>query len=478
MTAPAAPVASTLLGQRRFEAADQQRFARLSGDVNPMHVDPVAARRLLTGRPVVHGVHTLLCALESWPDPWPARWRLDADFLNPVSVGDDSHWRIEREADAPAQLLVDVAGLTACRVTVATDLAPRSVTIAPEGHEILVPGTSPLDRDPTAWVGQCQQLALPAADFAEHFPQACQRLGERRVAALAVLSTYVGMVCPGLHSVFSSLSAEPGDAGATQLRFRVRRYDARFRVFLVDFDGPVKGELKAFLRAPAQVQPDTQSLRALVRAGEFAGTRHWVIGGSRGLGELVAKALAAGGGQVTLSYATGADDAQRVVQDIAAAGAPAAQARALDLSQPGFGDWLQQAPWPDAVWYFATPRIFRKKAGLFDAGLFDEFVGFYVRRFEALCQALEAAAGERRTRVFYPSTVFIDERPKGMTEYAMAKAAAEVLVGDLARTLRQVRPVSHRLPRLATDQTAGLFSSAGPSNAEVMLPVLRQVLAD
>lgn len=474
MTAPAAPPS---LGRRRFDAADQLHFARLCGDFNPMHVDAVAARRLLTGRQVVHGVHTMLCALERWPGPWPTAWRLDADFLNPLSVDDEVDFRLADSESGMPHLLAEVAGLPACRLTLSAELPPRTVTIDATAIEALVPGPAPLDRPAAAWAGQRQQIALPTASFAQDFPVTCARWGERRVAALALLSTYVGMVCPGLHSVFSSISAEAGDADATALQFQVRRYDPRFRIFVVDFDGPVRGELKAFLRAPAQAQPDMEALRAVVRQDEFAGTRHWVIGGSRGLGELVAKLLAAGGGQVTLSYATGAADAARVVQDIAAAGAPTAQARPLDLSQPGFGDWLQAAPWPDAVWYFATPRIFRKKSGLFDAALLDEFMAFYVHRFEALCQQLEQAAEGRRTQVFYPSTAFVDERPKGMTEYAMAKAAAEVLIGDLARTLRQVQPVSRRLPRLATDQTAGLFSSGATSNVDVMLPLLRELLA-
>ena len=58
------PTPESALGQRRFGIADQRRFADLSGDCNPMHMDPVAARRLLSGQLVVHGVHTLLAALE------------------------------------------------------------------------------------------------------------------------------------------------------------------------------------------------------------------------------------------------------------------------------------------------------------------------------------------------------------------------------------------------------------------------------
>src|ERR1700683_540580 len=56
----------TLLAERTFTLADQKRFAALSGDFNPMHVDEVAARRTILGAPVVHGVHLLCWALESW----------------------------------------------------------------------------------------------------------------------------------------------------------------------------------------------------------------------------------------------------------------------------------------------------------------------------------------------------------------------------------------------------------------------------
>ena len=52
--------------QRKFTFDDQMAFAELSGDYNPLHVDPVAARRLIFGRPVVHGVHAFLWALDNW----------------------------------------------------------------------------------------------------------------------------------------------------------------------------------------------------------------------------------------------------------------------------------------------------------------------------------------------------------------------------------------------------------------------------
>jgi len=45
---------------RTFTPAETEAFAAVSGDWNPAHVDPLAARRLIAGGPIAHGVHVLL----------------------------------------------------------------------------------------------------------------------------------------------------------------------------------------------------------------------------------------------------------------------------------------------------------------------------------------------------------------------------------------------------------------------------------
>src|SRR5438093_7142373 len=56
----------TILGTRSYTPADQERFAELSGDFNPLHLDPVQARRELFGDVVVPGVHGVLDALDRY----------------------------------------------------------------------------------------------------------------------------------------------------------------------------------------------------------------------------------------------------------------------------------------------------------------------------------------------------------------------------------------------------------------------------
>ena len=65
------------------------------------------------------------------------------------------------------------------------------------------------------------------------------------------------------------------------------------------------------------------------------------------------------------------------------------------------------------------------------------------------------AAGDGLT-AYYPSTVFVDDGPPDLVEYAAAKAAGEVAARRWADAGKQQRLVIDRLPRLATDQTAAL----------------------
>jgi len=462
------------LSDKTFSDADQQRFAAASGDFNPMHVDAVAARRLLSGRQVVHGIHVLMHALERHrPDPGPGATEWVCNFANPVSVGDRVEFaRSERDGRCVSTASVD--GLVCAEIVCEPEVEGLAPVLAVEQPARVVPPlTRPLDEVPGSQGNTLIELPLPQADLEAEFPRAASLLGLEGLRALAACSTFVGMVCPGLHSVFSSLRFTSVARGSGAMRFRVRKYDSRFHLFIVDFVGPIRGELRAFVRPPPQPQPAMPEIITRVAAEEFRGSRSLVVGGSRGLGESTAKILAAGGGDVVISYAAGEADARAVAAEINATGRGACDVLALDLQQP-IPTQLLSGTHFDAVYFFATPRIYAKRAETFDRQAFDAFVNFYLQRFYELCRALEQA-GRGKTVVYLPSTVFIDERPKGMTEYAMAKAAAEVLADDVNRSFARVRVLRTRLPRLATDQTSSILDMKLESNLDALLPVVRQM---
>lgn len=457
---------------------DQALFAAWSGDRNPMHVDPVSARRLLTGLPVVHGIHVLLTALEHWVhDSDVAASVLDCTFNNAINVGDEVVFQ-QKNDDDHVVIEAQVAGLCCARVRMTAGATPGDLA-APVATTSLEESLrdrldTPMDLPPEQQAQQRYVLGVPPTEeLRAHFPRTCKQLAAERVSGLLALSYFVGMVCPGLHSIFATVSLRLGDplTDAAAIALTVDSYDPRFRRFQVSITGALSGNLAAFLRSPPQRQQAMDEISRAVATDEFKATRSLVIGASRGLGELVAKVLAAGGGDVVIGYARGRDDAEKVAAEISAWGRGDSEIVQIDVTTDDFDriDFERL----DAVYFFATPRIYRKKKGVFVDSFFQEFVDFYVKGLHALCERIEALPLDRQVRVYVPSSVFVAERPDGLTEYAMAKAAVEVMIDDINRAYKRVRILATRLPRLSTDQTSSLLRIPSDDNLAAVLPVVR-----
>ncbi|HXC58368.1 MAG TPA: SDR family oxidoreductase [Steroidobacteraceae bacterium] len=299
-------------------------------------------------------------------------------------------------------------------------------------------------------------------------------LGVRRIAGLSLTSTVVGMICPGLHSIYSGLETTiVGDDGR-EFWFRTTGVDERFNMTTLEAGGAgISCRITAFERSPPIEADSMATLASLVMPGEFAGSTVAILGGSRGLGAATAKLIAAGGGRVVITYARGHDDAQRLRDEIrAACGASACDIHPFDFHLP---ITAQMTALPEGVthlYYFATPLIGRQKAPAYSRALFGEFVHAYVDAFAEACAALRSRC-TGVLRVFYPSSVYVAERPPNMAEYAMAKAAGEVLCEELARTDAGLRILVARLPRVVTDQTAAVMSREAENAAVTMLPHIR-----
>ena len=250
--------------------------------------------------------------------------------------------------------------------------------------------------------------------------------------------------------------------------------DDRFRLLKIDVNGlGVRGRVEAFARHPPAVQTPIRELSAFVDPKEFAGQRALIVGGSRGLGELTAKLFAAGGGHPTITYVIGRDDAEQVVTEIRQWGANCDVLK-YDARVPALQQ-LETLTMPVThVYYYATRQIHFRRTKRFDSAILEDFLEFYVRGFYELCVALWGLS-DQGISAFYPSSTAVAERPQGMTEYAMAKAAGEVLCADLNRSWPRMHIMNVRLPRLLTDQTATVIPTENANSVDVILPIVRMV---
>lgn len=437
----------------RIDRKAQFAFADLSGDVNPMHVDDVYARRTMYGEIVVHGVHVILRAIDALIPEGVTTARVKARFQKPVYVNEQLFLE-EKKADR-ANETYDIRSDTESKILLTVSFAggQSRVPIAPGPAGALRKTPKVVDNFSSGAEGSIE-IFLKTATASVLFP----RLAASDPAAIAVFcaaTRLVGMEMPGEHSIFSELDLSWSGVGDA-LKWRLSSYDPRFNLAKISISGRASGIVQAFNRPRPFKQPTTTEISALVRDCERLTGKALVIGGSRGLGEVAAKILAARGADVIVTYRSGREDAERVVEEIQTAGFSAAAFK-LDSALPEDAKALNSTH-PDAstLLYFASPAIFRGSR-LYSAPLFDEFAAAYVSDFARLIQPY--LDQNRPMTVLYPSTVALSEFTPKMLEYAAAKAAGEQLCADLARTYPKARFIVERFPRLSTDQTQSLTSA-------------------
>jgi len=463
-----------------FSFDDQEVFARLSGDYNPIHVDRLAARRLMFGRLVVHGVHVVLWALDRWCENQAENVRLNSlkvKFRAPIVV--DEPVDLATDSPIPGAAKIVVTANRHKLLTADFSYQARTESGLPVPREI--PARGPCRDQSAAELGNLSgrlPICLETQSASRMFPNALRRLAGDQLAVLLATSRLVGMEAPGLHSIFNGLDLKASDEpGEPELTYWSEGYDERVSLLTLRIAAPgLCGLLSAFVRPAPKEQATVATIEAIVRPGEFLGERALVIGGSRGLGEVAVKELAAGGAHVKFSYHRGEVEANRVVSEVVAGGhraecfchdvlADAATFKAR------VGDWS-----PTLLCYFATPFIFTAVKGRFSAERFLDFCDYYVRGFLNTFEAARDLGNELRY-VLCPSTSAIDELPMNLGEYSAAKSAAEVLCQFLQKSHPVLRISCPRLPRLPTDQTASLLPVDTRDSAEAVLAALREMRA-
>jgi acyl dehydratase len=472
----------TILQRRRYSEDLQRLFAGLSGDCNPMHVDPVAARRTLVGGRAVHGIHQTVAAMEALLTQFARQNRSDltiagfkAQFLKPVLVGDTVAFHLAKLTDETCLITGRIAGEIVCRVSI------QFGTISPMAET----GLPPIPQEPVTELAfaalavktGCLTLGLDAPLARQLFPLTTAMLGIGRMAATLALSRLVGMHCPGLHSIFAEATVRyDGTDASDVLNYRVEETDVRFsRVALAVCGANLRGQLIVFFRPPPQSQPGMDEVMRVVEPGRFAGSVTLIIGGSRGLGEITAKIIAAGGGLPIITYHRGAADAERVVEDIRSKGG---RCEMLQLNVQSCQQVVRRSARTKkglrSLYYFATPKIPGRQRGFFSHDMLRQFNEIYVTAFGRLID-VAAEVCPTKLRVFYPSSIMVTEGMDRMEEYIMAKRLAEEMCSFYNQNSRKLEIIVERLPRTKTDQTNSIIPLPAEDALEVMLPLVRRM---
>ncbi len=170
----------------------------------------------------------------------------------------------------------------------------------------------------------------------------------------------------------------------------------------------------------------------------LAGKSALVTGGSRGIGAVIAKRLAAQGAAVTLTYGASRGAADAVVQEIIEAGG---QARALAADAREIG--ASAAAVADTVAHQGGLDILVSNAGIniskpIDQYLDEDFQAVFDINVRASFEVVRAAAAEMKEGgriVAVTATIANDLFAPGLAVYGASKAAVNALVQGWSRDL-------------------------------------------
>lgn len=466
---------SNTISLKPFSLGDQQAFARLSHDRNPVHLDAKFARRTMFGQPIVHGMNLALHVLEAVAAfNAVAYTKMTARFRRAVFLDEDLDLRLtETEKGVVAVLVSDGAEL--CHIQLSEPASLEAKAWQPTTHQSLeVPREFSIDE----MIGLTGQVALSQdpGEIEALYPAASALYGTNRIAQLLGITYAIGMEVPGMHSMFATLTATLKDDVDPHLNYAVDRVTPKLsRVKLVFESKALEAVAETFVRP--QIRPiGFEACKQAVTPGEFKGRTALIVGGSRGLGLLTAYLLGAGGARVVLTYRSGAEEARRAVSELEAKGIEASSVQ-LDVADPGaaFSELEGKINTFTDLFYFATPHIFVRKKKLFEAHLLEGFMKSYTSDFLAVLERFKGVStGE--ISVFFPSSDALNNPLADLAEYYVAKVAGEAVCEMLNRYDERVNVITTRLPRLPTDQTATLMDVEAGDPVVWLLGICRKMV--
>jgi NAD(P)-dependent dehydrogenase (short-subunit alcohol dehydrogenase family) len=454
-------------------------FSALSGDRNPLHLDPGYARRTPYGRPVLFGVAAVLAALGAWAGG--RRFRLSglrAVFDQPLftGIGYTLAWtgqdgRVELKLLKGSQVRTRISFRWEAPGAPGQPAAPvpfQPLAAARERAAADLPAT--LEDYPYApdW--------SQAGPFQERFGLGPDQWPPAQLAALLFASYFIGMDCPGRQALFAELKISFHGTAAFRPGNLALSYHPGFSLLEVAGSGATAFTLKAFLR-PGPVLHPLAEVRAEVGASAaMAGRKVLVTGASRGFGAVLAKALALQGAEVGLNYRSGHAEAEAVLAELGPGpgralllpgdlGRSADCARVALAAAAGLGSL-------DLLVCNASPAIearpFLAQTAAECLGFVQDSLAMLVGPLRELLPGLKPGA-----TVVYVSSAYVRSPQAQFSHYLAAKGAAEGLVRGLAEEFRHLRFIIFRPPRMLTDQTSAPFD---PDPGVSAITVAKQLL--
>lgn len=451
-----------------FSHLDCSDFASLSGDANPLHVDLSYARRSLAAGCVVHGMLLFLRALDEIILDVTLPKAITTNFKSFVKVDELVNFTLYRNdlSFNDWQIWGFVNERTV--ITIQSDdlnyqEAPQSLNENQLSYEIIDSPqlmSSPRITERSQFFFKSYSYPLKSFVLCDcGFKNLLEKVGDDLIAGFLSMTHFVGMIHPGLNSIFSKFKVKiNGKNNEDNYQFfQVIKYDDRVNRYVINLSGPLfSGEIIAFERPGLVEQEHISSYIGKVAPNIFSNLNVLILGGSRGLGAAAAKILALGGANVDITYFACLKEAGLIANEIAEHCRYQPKTFFYDIEEKKYdviSDKLAQA---NLVMNFATPPIRPTNKNQFDVELQAKYFRYYVESILELSNQLASNSNSKKI-IFSPSTSFIEKEISGFSEYISSKKSLESLCDEKNSNETNLIFMYERLPQLKTDQTSSIF---------------------
>lgn len=454
-----------------FNIEDQNWFSKISGDYNPIHLDDLYARKSMFGEIIVHGIHLVIWSLDEFSKCCKSSCsiiRIDCNFKKPVKLNQKVVFEITfyEAMKCKISLLVDNVLVTKINIqyqSESTEFDNIYLNENPEKEDIY-DGDFTLDKNTL-------QLKYLNTDIFRSYPNLNKVISANQVLNFLTTTKIVGMKCPGLNSIYSGFNFKLNNKyNPTHLTYSIEKRSLKYHKFDLNIESEsIIGKIIAFDRPKLNNLFSYIDATKLVDFGNFSNQRALIIGGSRGVGAISSKLLIAGGAKVLFTYNQGLKEANELCSEINSPNLISIQYDINNINNDATNSIKEFAP--THIYYFVTPFIFSANKGAFDIKLFQKFSNYYLRGLYEIISIFEK---NEELKLYYPSSIAIEELLDNMIEYACSKIASELLCDHLEKLYPYLRVYKPRLPRLETEQTLSLIKLNNAKTENIILDSLQE----
>ncbi len=441
----------------KISSEELKAFREASGDWNPIHYDIEISRRYFTEKPIIHGILSLLKILhEYFLFKKVQLISIKCNFKSPVYPDIDYKLCCEKLSSSSENIYLFYENnlLFNCNLTFSYDFQKylsKSNFKKPSRTKPFNQEFKNINKSNGELELQIDEIFLK-----KNFYSLIDNLSIESLASLITTSRLVGMICPGLNSIYSSLDIHFNEKYSKKyLYWEVTSASRKFLPVKISFNSSgLSGNLSAFYREEPIKQMSIKELSKKIEKKNLPPQNILVIGGSRGIGEITAKLLSFRNAKIKITYNKGLNDADRITNEINEFGFSASFSHLNILDLELLENFFDVNVHFDQIYFYASPRIKNSTKKIFDYDLYENYNKYYIKPLIKISQII-GKTKNKKSKIFFPSTIFIsEEKNNSFMEYQASKLLGELIGKNINNNSENIFIFYSRLPRLLTDQTS------------------------